>query len=58
VFVEEGAHLNIPSLAVYLQRAKGLYEENRKAYIKMMLRRGFARLMVSLFWTHLQLGID
>lgn len=30
---------------MFVQRARGLYEENMKAYVKMMLRRGFARLM-------------
>lgn len=47
VFVEDVSHLEVPALAVYLQRARGLYEENMKAYLKMMMRRGFARLMVS-----------
>lgn len=45
-FVDDVSHLNVPSLAVFVQRAKGLYDENMKAYIKMMLRRGFSRLMV------------
>lgn len=45
VFVDEVTQLDIPALSVYVQRAQGLYEENMKTYVKMMLRRGFARLM-------------
>lgn len=47
VFVEEVSQLEVLALAVYVKRAQGLYEENMKAYTRLMLRRGFARLMVS-----------
>jgi hypothetical protein len=46
--VEEVSRLEVPALAVFQKRAKGLYEENVKAYLKMMMRRGFSRLIVSL----------
>ncbi|KAL1407120.1 hypothetical protein Q8F55_006534 [Vanrija albida] len=45
LFVDEVSALDVPALDIFLQRAKGLYEENMKAYIKLMLRRGFARLI-------------
>jgi hypothetical protein len=45
-FVDEVAQLNAAALDVFVKRARGLYDENMKAYIKMMLRRGFSRLMV------------
>ncbi|BEJ16672.1 hypothetical protein CspHIS471_0600730 [Cutaneotrichosporon sp. HIS471] len=44
-FVDEVAQVNASALAVFVKRARGLYDENMKAYIKMMLRRGFSRLM-------------
>ncbi|GMK58498.1 hypothetical protein CspeluHIS016_0505300 [Cutaneotrichosporon spelunceum] len=44
-FVDEVAQVNAAALAMFVQRARGLYDENMKAYIKMMLRRGFSRLM-------------
>jgi hypothetical protein len=46
-FVEDVAHLGIPALGVFLERAKGLYEENMSTYVKMILRRSFGRFMVS-----------
>jgi hypothetical protein len=46
-FVEDMKPLGVPSLAVYIERARGLYEENMASYVKLILRRSFGRLMVS-----------
>jgi hypothetical protein len=50
-FVDDVAAINRPVLAVFLDRAQGIYDENTSQYIKLMLRRSFGRLIVS----HLQL---
>ena len=47
-FVDDMRPLGVPSLAVYTERAKGLYEENMTSYVKLILRRSFGRLMVCL----------
>ncbi|KAK4686866.1 exocyst complex component 1, partial [Tremellales sp. Uapishka_1] len=44
-FIDDLQQLNIAALNVYLERAKGLYQENLSTYLKMMLRRPFARLL-------------
>ncbi|KAL7418847.1 hypothetical protein Q5752_006531 [Cryptotrichosporon argae] len=44
-FVEDMSHINISTLQVFLDRARGLYDENLKSYLKLMLRRNFSRLM-------------
>ncbi|WVQ93808.1 hypothetical protein IAU59_000886 [Kwoniella sp. CBS 9459] len=44
-FVEDVSQLNSPALGVYLTRAKGLYEDNLSTYVKLLLRRSFARFM-------------
>lgn len=51
-FVEDMKPLGVPSLAVYTERARGLYDENMASYVKLMLRRSFGRMMVS--FEHLQ----
>ena len=43
---EDMSHLSIPSLAVFTERARGLYEDNLSGYIRLLLRRSFGRLMV------------
>nr|XP_019048902.1 exocyst protein [Kwoniella bestiolae CBS 10118]OCF27832.1 exocyst protein [Kwoniella bestiolae CBS 10118] len=43
--VEDIEKLNSPVLGVFLQRAKGLYEENMGIYVKLLLRRSFGRFM-------------
>ena len=45
-FIDDLSQLNAPALGIYLERAKGLYEENMSTYVKLMLRRSFGRLMV------------
>ena len=45
-FVDDVEHLNQPALGVYLERARGMYQDNLDTYVKAMLRRSFGRLMV------------
>ncbi|WVF66184.1 hypothetical protein IAT40_000924 [Kwoniella sp. CBS 6097] len=44
-FVEDVSQLSSPALGVFLTRAKGLYEDNLSTYVKLLLRRSFARFM-------------
>ncbi|WVQ80381.1 hypothetical protein IAT38_002486 [Cryptococcus sp. DSM 104549] len=44
-FIEDVEKMNTPVLGLFLQRAKGLYDDNLTPYIKMILRRSFARFM-------------
>jgi hypothetical protein len=47
-FVDDLSAINRPALAVFLDRAQGIYDENMSQYIRLMLRRSFGRLIVSL----------
>lgn len=51
-FVDELRSIGHPSLGVFHERAKGLYDENMASYVKLILRRSFGRLMVSLVPSH------
>lgn len=51
-FVEDVSQLNLSSLGVFVERARGLYRENMTVYVKMLLRRSFGRMMVSRLVTH------
>ncbi|WWD22409.1 hypothetical protein CI109_106900 [Kwoniella shandongensis] len=44
-FVEDLSRLDSPVLGVFLQRAKGLYDENLSTYLKLMIRRSFAKFI-------------
>jgi hypothetical protein len=46
-FVDDVSAINRPALAVFLDRAQGIYDENMSQYIRLMLRRSFGRLIVS-----------
>jgi hypothetical protein len=46
-FVDDVSAINRPVLAVFLDRAQGIYDENMSQYIRLMLRRSFGRLIVS-----------
>lgn len=46
-FVAEIAQLEIGSVTVFLRRAESIYEENLSAYVKLVLRRPFSKLIVS-----------
>lgn len=45
-FVEDLRKIEVPTLGLFFERAKGLYEENMGSYTKLMIRKSFGRLMV------------
>jgi exocyst complex component 1 len=46
-FTTETATLQVTSVRGLARQAKALYEENLSAYVKLVLRRPFARIIVS-----------
>lgn len=46
-FVAEVAQLEVGSVAVFMKRAEAIYEENLNAYVKIVLKRPFAKIIVS-----------
>jgi len=46
-FVAETSQLEIGSVAVFLKRAEAIYDENLSAYVKIVLRRPFMKIIVS-----------
>ncbi len=47
-FVAEISQIEIGTVAAFLKRAETIYEENLNAYVKIVLRRPFAKMIVSL----------
>ena len=48
-FVAEVSQIEIGTVAMFLKRAEAIYEENLSAYVKIVLRRPFAKIIVRLF---------
>lgn len=46
-FVAEVSQIEIGSVAAFLKRAEAIYDENLNAYVKIVLRRPFAKIIVS-----------
>ena len=46
-FVAEIRQQEIGSVGVFSKRAQDLYEENLSAYVKLVIRRPFAKIIVS-----------
>jgi hypothetical protein len=46
-FAADMAQMEVGSVAGFIRRAQAIYEENLNAYIKLVLRRPFAKLIVS-----------
>lgn len=46
-FVAEMSQLQLGSVAAFLKRAESIYEENLNAYVKIVLRRPFYKIVVS-----------
>jgi hypothetical protein len=46
-FIDDVGHLEVTALGVFLERARGMYDDNLSGYLKVMLRRSFGRIMVS-----------
>ncbi|KAH9948238.1 exocyst complex component Sec3-domain-containing protein [Amylocystis lapponica] len=44
-FVAEVSQVQIGSVAVFLKRAQGIYDENLSAYVKIVLRRPFSKII-------------
>ncbi|KAG8905579.1 hypothetical protein FRB99_008637 [Tulasnella sp. 403] len=44
-FVSEMSQLDIPALATFVKRAKSMYDDNLDAYVKIVLRKPFGKLM-------------
>ena len=45
-FVAEMSQLQIGSVGGFLQKAQAIYDENLNAYVKIVLRRPFAKIIV------------
>lgn len=45
-FVAETSQIEIGSVAAFLRRAESLYDENLSAYVKLVLRRPFSKIIV------------
>lgn len=48
-FIAEVAQSNVNAVRVFRKRAEGIYDENLNAYVKIVLRRPFAKIIVSRF---------
>lgn len=46
-FVAEIAQLEVGSVSGFMKRAEAIYDENLSAYVKIVLRRPFAKIIVS-----------
>ena len=47
-FVAEVSDLNLGTVSGFLKQAETIYEENLNAYVKIVLRRPFGKIIVSL----------
>lgn len=54
-FVAETSQMEIGSVAGFVKKAEGIYDENLSAYVKIILRRPFAKIIVRVF---LKLTVD
>lgn len=45
-FISEMSQMDVPSLNSSSRRAQGIYDENLAAYIKIVFRRPFAKIIV------------
>lgn len=60
-FVAETSQLEVGSVVGFAKRAEAIYDENLNAYVKMVLRRPFAKIIVSIkpfLSAHVQLVQD
>jgi hypothetical protein len=46
-FIAEVAQSNVNAVRIFGKRAQGIYDENLNAYVKIVLRRPFAKIIVS-----------
>lgn len=52
-FILDLEQLRISAAKTFKKRAEAIYDENLLAYVKLILRRPFARIIVSFFWKRL-----
>jgi hypothetical protein len=45
-FVAEIAQIEVGSVSVFMKQAEAIYDENLSAYVKIVLRRPFAKIIV------------
>jgi hypothetical protein len=45
-FISDTARIDIGSVGTFTKKARGLYDENLEAYIKILFRRAFGRIIV------------
>jgi len=45
-FVAEMTQIEVGSISVFVKRAEAIYDENLSAYVKIVLRRPFAKIIV------------
>lgn len=55
-FTTEISQLEIGSVVSFLNIAESIYEENMSAYVKIVMRRPFAKIIVRIL-SHCQLGL-
>ena len=48
--MSEMEQIEIGAVASFSKRARAIYQENLQAYVKMVLRRPFAKIIVSSIW--------
>lgn len=47
-FVSETARMEAGSVSSFTKKARGIYDENLNAYVRLMFRRPFGKVIVSL----------
>ena len=45
-FVADMARVDVGTVSTFIKQAEGIYDENLSAYVKIVLRRPFAKLIV------------
>jgi len=57
-FVVKIAELEVGSVKGFFKQAEAIYEENLNAYVKIVLRRPFAKMLVGYVWPSMDRGIS
>ena len=51
-FVADMARVDVGTVSTFIKQAEGIYDENLSAYVKIVLRRPFAKLIVSIILSY------
>lgn len=54
-FVAEIAQIEVGSVSAFVRQAQAIYDDSLSAYVKIVLRRPFAKIIVSLRVSHASL---